>query len=62
MLLPGGTRYALIFIFLVIPLCLQLFLFYHHHRQPRGRRYYTKPRCNAHVHKTALLLVEEGID
>ena len=44
-------------LFLVTHLCLQLFLFCHHHWQPRGRRYYTKPRNSAHVYKIALLLI-----
>jgi hypothetical protein len=57
--------YALAFhLFLVVPLCLHLPLFDHHHQYPRGRRYYTKLRQSkgsAHVYKTALLLVEEGM-
>ena len=62
--------YALISYIFSLPFMSTTFLFYHHqfhHRQPRGRRYYTvytvytKPRHSAHVYKTALLLVEEGI-
>jgi hypothetical protein len=48
-------------LFLVIPLCLQLSILLPF-RQPRGRHYYTKPRHSAHVYKTTLLLVEEGMN
>ena len=53
--------YALNFISFCLPFMLTTFQLYHHHRQPRGRRYYTKPRHSAHVYKTAFLLVEEGM-
>ena len=52
------------FFYLIYPslYVLILSLFNHHHRHPRGRPYNTDLRGSTHVYKTALLLVEEGID
>ena len=37
-------------------------LYIHRNRNPRGRPYDTELRGSVHVYKTALLLVEDGID